>query len=116
MFNRKENSLFYESVFVLSGQLSERAAKSKFEEYIKSIEESGAKILKTEFWGLRELAYKIKKNSRGYYYMINSDCESSLLNSFHKKVKLDENFLRFLNIRIKRVDEAASLLIEKGKK
>ena len=59
---------------------------------------------------------KIKKNSRGYYYMINSDCESSLLNSFHKKVKLDENFLRFLNIRIKRVDEAASLLIEKGKK
>ncbi len=108
--------MFYESVFVLSGQLSEKAAKNKFDEYIKSIEESGAKILKTEFWGLRELAYKIKKNSRGYYYMVNSNCESSLLNSFHKKVKLDENFLRFLNIKIKKVDEAESQLIEKGKK
>lgn len=108
--------MFYESVFVLSGQLSEKAAKDKFDEYKKSIEESGAKVLKTEFWGLRELAYKIKKNSRGYYYMINSDCKSSLLNNFHSKVKLDENFLRFLNIKIKKVDEAESPLIEKGKK
>ena len=107
--------MFYESVFVLSGQLSEKAAKDKFEEYTKFIEKSGAKILKTEFWGLRELAYKIKKNSRGYYYMINSDCDSSLLNSFHSKVKLDENFLRFLNFKIKKVNETESPLIERGK-
>tara|TARA_B100000886_G_C20364866_1_gene466862 strand:- start:637 stop:963 length:327 start_codon:yes stop_codon:yes gene_type:complete len=108
--------LYYESVFVLSGQLSEKAASDKFGEFIKSIESSGAKILKKEFWGLRELAYKIKKNSRAYYYMINSDCDSSLLNSFHSKVKLDENFLRFLNIKIKQVDDFNSPLVERGKK
>ena len=51
--------MYYESVFILSGQLTEKAANEKFTEIKSIIEKSGAKILKNEYWGLRELAYKI---------------------------------------------------------
>ncbi len=105
--------MFYESVFVLSGQLTEKAAQEKFKEFRSILEKSGGKILKDEYWGLRELSYKIKKNSRGYYFMVNSDCKNDILNNFHSVVKRDDNFLRFLNIKIKSVDKENSPLVEK---
>ncbi len=105
--------MYYESVFVLSGQLTEKVAQEKFKDFRSILEKSGGKILKDEYWGLRELSYKIKKNSRGYYFMINSDCKSNILNDFHSIVKRDDNFLRFLNIKIKSVEKESSSLIEK---
>ena len=59
--------MLYESVFVFSGQLSPKLAEDKFNETIEQITQAGGKILKKEKWGLRTLAYKIKKNSKGYY-------------------------------------------------
>ncbi len=108
--------MYYESVFIFSGQLTEKAANDKFIEFKSVIEKSGAKILRNEFWGLRELAYKIKKNSRGYYFMINTDCKANILNDFHSIVKRDDSLLRFLNIKIKSVINEDSPLIEKNKK
>ncbi len=62
--------MLYESVFILSGQISPKSAEKKFDSFTEKINKSGGKILKTESWGLRSLAYKIKKNSKGYYYLI----------------------------------------------
>ena len=53
--------MLYESVFVFSGHLSPKMADNKFNELIEQIKKTGGKILKTENWGLRTLAYKIKK-------------------------------------------------------
>jgi len=107
--------VLYENVFILSGQLTEKSATEKFDQFKKVIEESGGKILKKEFWGLRDLAYKIKKNSKGYYYMINTDCKPEVLNGFHVKLKQDENFLRFLNFKIKVLNKEDSSLVDSKK-
>ncbi len=104
--------MLYENVFIFSGQLSKKSAEDKLEESLEIIKKAGGKILKKEFWGLRDLAYKIKKNSKGYYYMINCECEQSLLHEFNVKVKQDLNFLRFLNLKIKEVEKEASILNE----
>ena len=69
--------MLYESVFIFSGQMSPKSAETKFSSLTEKISKSGGKILKTESWGLRSLAYKIKKNSKGYYYLINSDCSGA---------------------------------------
>ena len=53
--------MLYENVFILSGQLSKKSADDFYDILIKKIENSGGKVLKSEFWGLRDLAYKIKK-------------------------------------------------------
>ena len=78
----------------------------------KKLNKSGGKILKTESWGLRTLAYKIKKNSKGYYYLINSECDTKILNEFNSLVKQDDDFLRFFNLKIKSVDKNPSQLDE----
>ena len=107
--------MYYESVFIC-GQLTQKAANDKFIELKSVIEKSGAKILKNEYWGLRELAYKIKKNSRGYYFMINTDCKANILNDFYSVVKRDDSLLRLLNIKIKSVIKEDSPLLENNKK
>ena len=108
--------MLYESVFIFSGQLSPKLAEAKFNEMVEQIKKSGGKILKKECWGLRTLAYKIKKNSKGYYYMINSDSESKIYSDFDKKIKQDDDFLRILNIKIKEVDKELSFLDESKQK
>ena len=104
--------MLYENVFIFSGQLSQKAAEDKLNESIEIINKSGGKVLKKESWGLKDLAYKIKKNSKGYYYMINCECDSKVFDEFQIKVKQDLSFLRFLNIKIKEVNKEESLLSE----
>ncbi|MFL2661305.1 MAG: 30S ribosomal protein S6 [Alphaproteobacteria bacterium] len=104
--------MIYENVFIFSGQLSQKAAEDKLNESLDFIKKSGGKILKKESWGLRDLAYKIKKNSKGYYYMINTECSADVFKDFDVKVKQDASFLRFLNIKIKEVSKESSLLTE----
>ncbi len=104
--------MIYESVFVFSGQLSSKLAEEKYQKYQDIIKSSGGEILKKESWGLRDLAYKINKNSKGYYFMINCRCDFSVFKDFNMKLKQDDGFLRFLNLRIKSVDKNQSILSE----
>ena len=104
--------MLYESVFILSGQMTPKSAETKFGSFTEKITKSGGKILKTESWGLRSLAYKINKNSKGYYYLINSDCDMKVLNELNNLVKLDDDFLRFFNLKIKSLDKNLSQLDE----
>ena len=102
--------MLYENVFVFSGQISDKAAEKKLDDFLDQIKKLGGKILKKESWGLRTLAYKIKKNSKGYYFMTISESESNIYADFDKKMKQDDEFLRFLNIKIKSYDKNSSLL------
>ncbi len=104
--------MIYENVFIFSGQLSQKSAEDKLEESLELIKKSGGKILKKESWGLKDLAYKIKKNSKGYYYMINSECDPKIFEELQIKVKQDLSFLRFLSIKIKEFNKEESLLSE----
>ena len=104
--------MLYENVFIISGQLSKKSADDYHDDLLKKIKDTGGKILKTEFWGLRDLSYKIKKNSKGYYYMINCKCDPKIFESFYIKVKQDMSFLRFMTLKIKVINKEPSLLLE----
>ena len=104
--------MLYENVFIFSGQLSQNSAQDKFQESLKEISKAGGEILKKESWGLRDLAYKIKKNSKGYYFMINCKCDPKVFDSFYIKVKQDLSFLRFMTLKVKEVEKEPSLLLE----
>jgi len=104
--------VLYENVFIFSGQLSKKSAEDKFQEFLDEIKKAGGEVLKKESWGLRDLAYKIKKNSKGYYFMINCQCDPKIFQSFYIKVRQDLGFLRFLTIKIKEVEKESSLLLE----
>ena len=104
--------MLYENVFIFSGQLSQKSAQDKFQESLDEIKKAGGEVLKKESWGLRDLAYKIKINSKGYYYMIICKWDPKIFESFYVKVKQDLSFLRFMTLKIKMIDKELSPLQE----
>ena len=87
----------YEIMYILRANLDEEARKAEMEKLAALIEKDGAKVEKTdESFGLRDLAYPIDDEVKGYYVVLKVTAEQSGLNEFNRKVKHDANVLRFL--------------------
>ena len=103
----------YESIFVLSSNLTEKLAEEKISHYEEIIKKSGGKTLKKEYWGLRSLAYKIKKDLKGHYFLLNFETKYDAIKDVESKLKIDEESLRFLNLSINDVTKEPSLILKK---
>lgn len=90
----------YETVFILTPVLSDDQTKEAVEEYRKFLEKNGAKITHEEHWGLRKLAYQIKKKSTGFYHLFEYDAPGELINKLETDFRRDERVLRFLTARL----------------
>ena len=99
----------YETVFMFSGNLTEKRANEKINEIEKKV-----KVLKKEYWGLRSLAYKIKKNSKAHYFLLFIESENENLLEIENKLKIDEDYIRFLKLNIDKVPEEDSLILKKA--
>ena len=82
------------------------------DEFAGSIASAGGSIKKREYWGLRALAYRIKKNRKGHYVMFNMETGPEALREYERIMGLNEDVLRFLNIRIERVLEGPSNMMQ----
>ena len=106
----------YENIILLSENISEKIANDKIKEIEDIIKEGKGNILKKEYWGLRTLAYKIKKNSKAHYFLLNTENDYSLINKIKNKLKIDENHIRFLNLRIDEIDKEPSVILKNDSK
>ena len=102
----------YESVFIARQDISSQQVESMADEFAGIITNAGGKIHKREYWGLRSLAYRIKKNRKGHYIMLNLETDGATLKEYERIMGLNEDVLRFLNIRIEEVDEAPSIIMQ----
>ena len=102
----------YESVFITRQDISSQQVESMADELAGIITNAGGKIHKREYWGLRSLAYRIKKNRKGHYIMFNLETDGATLKEYERIMGLNEDVLRFLNIRIEEVDEAPSIIMQ----
>ena len=102
----------YESVFIARQDISSQQVESMADEFAGIITNAGGKIHKREYWGLRSLAYRIKKNRKGHYIMFNLETDGATLKEYERIMGLNEDVLRFLNIRIEEVDEAPSIIVQ----
>ena len=102
----------YESVFIARQDISSAQVESMADEFAGIITSAGGTIHKREYWGLRSLAYRIKKNRKGHYIMFNLETDSATLKEYERIMGLNEDVLRFLNIRIQEVDEAPSIIMQ----
>ena len=101
----------YESVIIGRQDLTPNQFEELVEEFIKIIESFNGIIKKRENWGLRNLAYKINKNRKGHYILLNIDSSSDAIVEFERVMRLNEDIIRFLTIRINSIDEKPSPLI-----
>ena len=101
----------YESVIIGRQDLTPNQFEELIDEFIKIIESFKGVIKKRENWGLRNLAYKINKNRKGHYVLLNIDSSSDAILEYERLMRLNEDIIRFLTIRISSVDEKSSPLM-----
>lgn len=103
---------FYESVFVIRPDLSESQVEALSQKFAGIIKEQKGEVSKTEFCGLRTLAYRINKNRKGYYVLLNLTCESAAITEMERQMRLSEDVMRFLTIRVDELNPEPSPLVQ----
>lgn len=103
----------YETVFVTRQDLSQ-GQNDEFSNKMKQIvQDSGGKIVNTEYWGLRQLAYKINKNKKGHYTLFHVDGSAVAKDELERNLRLSEDILRFLTVRIEKLPEGQSPILRR---
>ena len=107
----------YESVIIGRQDLTPAQFETLLEKFITVIQSFKGQIKKRENWGIRNLAYKIKKNRKGHYTLLNIDGPPEAIQEYERLMRLDEDVIRFLTIKIKSINEKPSpLMINKSDK
>ena len=101
----------YESVIIGRQDLTTGQFDALLEKFIAVIQSFKGEIKKRENWGIRNLAYKINKNRKGHYTLLNIDGPPEAIQEYERLMRLDEDIIRFLTIKIKSIDEKPSPLM-----
>ena len=95
----------YEHTFIATPELSTNELDSLNEKIASILEKNGSKIIKKEDWGIRTLAYPIKKNTKGNYNNLYIDGNNKIIKELEQFERYDERIIKFLSIKIKKVPE-----------
>lgn len=106
---------FYESVFVARQDASAAQIEGLQNTFAALIEENGGKVTKREYWGLRSIAYRMKKNRKGHYVLFNLDAPSAAIDEFDRQLRLNEDVIRHLVVRVEELDGEPSVMMQKGR-
>jgi small subunit ribosomal protein S6 len=99
---------FYEHVFIARQDAAQAQVDQLTEQMKGVIEQGGGKVTKHEYWGLRSLAFKIKKNRKGHYVHFNLDAPSAAVTEMERQLKLNEDVIRILTVRVDELEEGPS--------
>jgi small subunit ribosomal protein S6 len=94
----------YESTFIARHDMSTQQVEGLAETVTNLITENGGEVTKTEYWGLRTLAYRIKKNRKGHYYFFNVNAPPEAIGELERNLRLNEDVLRYLTLAVDELD------------
>ena len=104
---------FYEHVFLTRQDVSAQRVDELVELFKGVIETGGGTVGKTEYWGLKSLAFRINKNRKAHYTLMNLDAPHQAVAEMERQMGLNEDVLRFLTIRVDALDEEPSVQMQK---
>lgn len=108
---------FYEHVVITRPDISPAQVDTFVEELSSFLKEKGAKVGKTEYWGLRNLAYPIKKQRKGHYSLLNIDGPAEAVHELERKHRLSDDVMRYMTIRVDELsDEPSPVLSRKERR
>lgn len=102
---------YYENVFIARQDISAVQVDGLIENFEKIITNAGGSIAKRENWGLRTMAYKIKKNRKGHYVLLNIDAPGPALHEMERQMRINEDILRYMTIRVDEHEVAPSAIM-----
>ena len=101
----------YESVFIARQDVTATQVDGLVETFEKVITDAGGSIPKRESWGLKTLAYKIKKNRKGHYNLFNIDAPAEAVHEMERQMRINEDVLRYITIRVDELEEGPSAMM-----
>lgn len=103
----------YECVFIARNDVTQQQVETIAEQMGGVIGEQGGEVRKREYWGLRGLAYRIKKNRKGHYMLLGVDAPPAAMQEVERQLGLNEDVLRSLTIRVEAIEEGPSAILAK---
>jgi small subunit ribosomal protein S6 len=101
----------YECVYIARQELTAAQAEQLSKDLAKIVSSNNGEIKSQEYWGLRNLAYKIRKNRKGHYTMFHIDAPSSTIEELERNMRLNEDILRYLTVKIDNLPEGPSVMM-----
>ena len=90
----------YEHVFIARQDISAQQVEGLVDLAQAVLEENGGKITKNEYWGLKSLAYRVKKNRKGHYSLLNIDASHEAVSELERRISLNDDIIRHMTIRV----------------
>ena len=103
----------YEHVFLARQDLAQAQVDALAENATKIIADNGGKVVKTESWGLRGLAYRIAKNRKAHYVMLDIDAPAPAMAELERQTGINEDVIRYMTIRVEDHEKGPSVMMRK---
>jgi small subunit ribosomal protein S6 len=103
----------YEHVFVTRQDASAQQVEELTAQFKTIIEQMGGKVAKTEQWGVKSLSYRLRKNRKAHFTLLNIDAPPAALNEIERQQRLSEDVLRYLTVRVHEHEESPSAMMRK---
>lgn len=104
----------YEHVFLARQDLTQAQVDAIAENATKIITDNGGKVVKTETWGLKSLAYRIAKNRKAHYVMLDLDTPPAAVAELERQSNINEDIIRFLTIRVDELEKGPSAMMRRS--
>jgi small subunit ribosomal protein S6 len=102
----------YEHTLIARQDLSPQQAQALAETYSAVLTEHGAEVTKTEYWGLRNLSYRIKKNRKGHYLHLSLRAPADAITELERQERLSDDVLRYLTVKVDQLEEGPSVVMQ----
>ncbi len=103
---------YYESVFIARPDITAAQVEALTDDIKSIIDRNGGTVTKVEYWGLKTLSYRIKKNRKGHYSMLNLDAPIAAVGEFERNLRINEDILRFMTVRVDTLEEGPSVMMQ----
>ena len=103
----------YEHVFLARQDLAQAQVDALAEAATKIVEDNNGKVTKTETWGLRQLAYKIAKNRKAHYALMDIDAPAAAIHEMERQMRINEDILRYMTIAVEKHEDGPSAMMQK---
>jgi small subunit ribosomal protein S6 len=103
---------FYETVFIARQDLSGAQVEALADGFAQLIAAHGGEVKKREYWGLRNLAYRMRKNRKGHYVLFNLAAPPAAIAELERTMRINEDVIRYLTVRVEALEEGPSAMMQ----
>ncbi|MDC8753524.1 30S ribosomal protein S6 [Erythrobacter sp. sf7] len=106
----------YEHIFLARQDLSQAQVDALAAQATEIIEANNGKVTKTETWGLKSLAYKIERNRKAHFVLLNIDAPGNVVAELERQTRINEDVIRYMTIRVDAHEEGPSVMMRKNER